>query len=64
MSVIVGRRLARYPGWVKTSASRVLFAMGELGNDWNKYIKNPPHIVVTYRNVPTRTATPAVGMNI
>ena len=36
MSVIVGRALPDVRDGLKPVHRRVLFAMGELGNDWNK----------------------------
>ena len=42
MSVIVGRALPDVRDGLKPVHRRVLFAMGELGNDWNKPYKVGP----------------------
>lgn len=41
MSVIVGRALPDVRDGLKPVHRRVLYAMSELGNDWNKPNKNP-----------------------
>src|SRR3984957_16035898 len=45
MSVIVGRALPDVRDGLKPVHRRVLFAMGELGNDWNKPYKKSARIV-------------------
>ena len=45
MSVIVGRALPDVRDGLKPVHRRVLFAMGELGNDWNKAYKKSARIV-------------------
>ncbi len=45
MSVIVGRALPDVRDGLKPVHRRVLFAMNELGNDWNKPYKNSARIV-------------------
>ena len=45
MSVIVGRALPDVRDGLKPVHRRVLFAMGELGNDWNKSYKKSARIV-------------------
>ncbi|MCB1792807.1 MAG: DNA gyrase subunit A, partial [Gammaproteobacteria bacterium] len=45
MSVIVGRALPDVRDGLKPVHRRVLFAMGELGNDWNKPYKKSARVV-------------------
>src|SRR5271163_1267504 len=45
MSVIVGRALPDVRDGLKPVHRRVLYAMGELGNDWNKPYKKSARIV-------------------
>jgi DNA gyrase subunit A len=45
MSVIVGRALPDVRDGLKPVHRRVLFAMGELGNDWNKAYKKSARVV-------------------
>ena len=45
MSVIVGRALPDVRDGLKPVHRRVLFAMGELGNDWNKSYKKSARVV-------------------
>lgn len=47
MSVIVGRALPDVRDGLKPVHRRVLFAMKELGNDWNKAYKKSARVVVT-----------------
>jgi DNA gyrase subunit A len=48
MSVIVGRALPDVRDGLKPVHRRVLYAMNELGNDWNKpYTRNRPVSSVT-----------------
>ncbi|MCO5761220.1 MAG: hypothetical protein NHG36_06880, partial [Chromatiaceae bacterium] len=45
MSVIVGRALPDVRDGLKPVHRRVLFAMNELGNDWNKPYKKSARVV-------------------
>ncbi|HWK55060.1 MAG TPA: DNA gyrase subunit A [Hyphomicrobiales bacterium] len=45
MSVIIGRALPDVRDGLKPVHRRVLFAMGELSNDWNKPYKKPARVV-------------------
>ncbi len=45
MSVIVGRALPDCTGWLKPVHRRVLYAMSELGNDWNKPLQKSGRVV-------------------
>src|SRR5690554_8202527 len=45
MSVIVGRALPLFRSGLKPVHRRVLFAMSELGNDWNKAYKKSARVV-------------------
>jgi DNA gyrase subunit A len=47
MSVIVGRALPDVRDGLKPVHRRVLFAMNELNNDWNKAYKKSARVVVT-----------------
>ena len=49
MSVIVGRALPDVRDGLKPVHRRVLFAMRELKNDWNKAYKKSARIVATTR---------------
>ena len=56
MSVIVGRALPDARDGLKPVHRRVLFAMHELGNDWNKAYKKSARIVGDVTVSTTRTA--------
>src|ERR1700733_8653519 len=45
MSVIVGRALPDARDGLKPVHRRVLYAMRELGNDWNRASSKPPRVV-------------------
>ena len=58
MSVIVGRALPDVRDGLKPVHRRVLFAMNELNNDWNKAYKKSARVVGDFSVNITRTATP------
>jgi len=57
MSVIVGRALPDVRDGLKPVHRRVLFAMSELNNDWNKAYKSLPALWVTLSVNITLTVT-------